>query len=85
MITFILFYNIFIGVYASLCTMYSSEIAPLKLRGALGSLNQTANNIGTIISQSLGLSQILGTDKYWPLLLSKYLLMFVTGYSAMRL
>uniref|UniRef100_T1JM30 Major facilitator superfamily (MFS) profile domain-containing protein n=1 Tax=Strigamia maritima TaxID=126957 RepID=T1JM30_STRMM len=57
----------------SLCTilvpMYISEVAPLNLRGGLGTVNQLAVTIGLLLSQILGLEEILGTEKSWPLLL----------------
>lgn len=49
--------------------MYISEIAPLNLRGGLGTVNQLAVTTGLLISQILGIEQILGTDEGWPLLL----------------
>lgn len=49
--------------------MYISEIAPLNLRGGLGTVNQLAVTAGLLISQILGIEQILGTDEGWPLLL----------------
>lgn len=51
--------------------MYISEIAPLTLRGGLGTVNQLAVTIGLLISQILGIEQILGTDDGWPVLLGK--------------
>lgn len=52
--------------------MYISEIAPLNLRGGLGTVNQLAVTTGLLISQILGIEQILGTDDGWPVLLGKY-------------
>lgn len=51
--------------------MYISEIAPLNLRGGLGTVNQLAVTTGLLISQILGIEQILGTDEGWPLLLGE--------------
>lgn len=51
--------------------MYISEIAPLNLRGGLGTVNQLAVTIGLLLSEILGIKQILGTDEGWPLLLGK--------------
>lgn len=51
--------------------MYISEISPLNLRGGLGTVNQLAVTIGLLISQVLGVKQILGTDDGWPVLLGK--------------
>lgn len=51
--------------------MYISEIAPLNLRGGLGTVNQLAVTVGMLLSQVLGIEQILGTDDGWPILLGK--------------
>ncbi|KAG8225165.1 hypothetical protein J437_LFUL002865 [Ladona fulva] len=57
------------GLNTSLVPMYISEIAPLNLRGGLGTVNQLAVTAGLLISQVLGIEQILGTDEGWPVLL----------------
>ena len=49
--------------------MYISEIAPLNLRGGLGTVNQLAVTVGLLLSQVLGIEQILGTNEGWPILL----------------
>lgn len=51
--------------------MYISEIAPLNLRGGLGTVNQLAVTTGLLISQILGIDQLLGTEERWPVLLGK--------------
>ncbi|CRK92725.1 CLUMA_CG006284, isoform A [Clunio marinus] len=57
------------GLNTSLVPMYISEIAPLNLRGGLGTVNQLAVTIGLLLSQVLGIEQILGTNDGWPILL----------------
>ncbi|CAG7834467.1 unnamed protein product, partial [Allacma fusca] len=57
------------GLNTSLVPMYVSEIAPLTLRGALGTVNQLAVTIGLLVSQVLGIEQLLGTSDGWPVLL----------------
>jgi SP family facilitated glucose transporter-like MFS transporter 1 len=57
------------GLNTSLVPMYISEIAPLNLRGGLGTINQLAVTIGLLLSQVLGIEQILGTNDGWPVLL----------------
>ena len=49
--------------------MYISEIAPLNLRGGLGTVNQLAVTVGLLTSQVLGVDYLLGTDVGWPYLL----------------
>ncbi|XP_031357092.1 glucose transporter type 1 isoform X3 [Photinus pyralis] len=56
------------GLNTSLVPMYISEIAPLNLRGGLGTVNQLAVTVGLLLSQVLGIEQILGTNDGWPLL-----------------
>ncbi|CAH0546139.1 unnamed protein product [Brassicogethes aeneus] len=57
------------GLNTSLVPMYISEISPLNLRGGLGTVNQLAVTVGLLLSQVLGIEQILGTNDGWPLLL----------------
>nr|AHF27422.1 putative sugar transporter 16 [Phaedon cochleariae] len=57
------------GLNTSLVPMYISEISPLNLRGGLGTVNQLAVTSGLLLSQILGIEQILGTNEGWPLLL----------------
>ena len=59
----------FAGLNTSLVPMYISEIAPLTLRGGLGTVNQLAVTVGLLISQILGIEGLLGTDDGWPILL----------------
>ena len=58
-----------LGLNTSLVPMYISEIAPLTLRGGLGTVNQLAVTVGLLISQILGVDGLLGTDEGWPYLL----------------
>ncbi|XP_013174021.1 PREDICTED: glucose transporter type 1-like isoform X1 [Papilio xuthus] len=48
---------------------YVSEISPLKLRGAFGTVNQLAVALGLVGAQILGIDVILGSNDGWPLLL----------------
>lgn len=57
------------GLNTSLVPMYISEIAPLNLRGGLGTVNQLGVTVGILFSQILGIQEILGTESGWPLLL----------------
>ncbi|XP_012287356.1 glucose transporter type 1 isoform X4 [Orussus abietinus] len=68
------------GLNTSLVPMYISEIAPLNLRGGLGTMNQLAVTVGLLISQVLGIEQILGTNEGWPVLLG-----LAVGPSVMQL
>lgn len=58
------------GLNTVLVPIYLSEIAPLRLRGGIGVLNQLAVTLGIFIGQILGLSEILGNGSGWPWLLA---------------
>ncbi|XP_063291389.1 solute carrier family 2, facilitated glucose transporter member 3-like [Pelobates fuscus] len=62
-----------IGIFSGFCTglvpMYIGELAPTRLRGALGTLNQLGIVVGILIAQIFGLRFILGSEHLWPLLL----------------
>ena len=58
------------GLYMGLVPLYISEIAPVEIRGGLGTLNQLAAALGIIVGQSLGLEEVLGSDGNWPILLA---------------
>lgn len=48
---------------------YVSEMAPLSLRGAFGTVNQLAVALGMVVGQILGIDAILGSNEGWPWLL----------------
>lgn len=56
------------GLNTALVPMYLTEIATVKLRGALGSVSQLGVTVGLLFSQVLGLKEILGTKELWPFL-----------------
>ncbi|XP_068084549.1 solute carrier family 2, facilitated glucose transporter member 1 isoform X2 [Anabrus simplex] len=58
------------GLNAGLAPMYLSEISPLHLRGAVGTVYQLVITISILVSQILGLGSILGTTDHWPVLLA---------------
>ncbi|XP_014612182.1 PREDICTED: solute carrier family 2, facilitated glucose transporter member 1-like isoform X2 [Polistes canadensis] len=57
------------GLNAGLAPMYLSEISPINLRGAVGTVYQLVITISILISQILGLEKLMGTENQWPLLL----------------
>ncbi|XP_076831861.1 solute carrier family 2, facilitated glucose transporter member 2 [Brachyhypopomus gauderio] len=57
------------GLSSGLVPMYIGEIAPVKYRGALGTLHQLAIVTGILISQVLGLDFLLGNGDMWHVLL----------------
>lgn len=52
--------------------MYLTEVAPVPLRGAAGTLNQFFITVGIFVSEVLGLEQIFGNEHLWSLLLGDY-------------
>jgi len=58
------------GFFTGLVPMYVTEIAPVNIRGGLGTVNQLAVTVGILSSQFLGLDIILGNEDNWPLLLA---------------
>nr|XP_012154171.1 PREDICTED: solute carrier family 2, facilitated glucose transporter member 1-like isoform X3 [Megachile rotundata] len=57
------------GLNAGLAPMYLAEISPIHLRGAVGTVYQLVITMSILVSQILGLEQVLGTADQWPLLL----------------
>ncbi|XP_047435440.1 solute carrier family 2 member 15b [Mugil cephalus] len=58
------------GISLSVVPMYLGEIAPKNLRGFLGLIPSIHICLGVFIAQVLGLSELLGKEEDWPLLLS---------------
>ncbi|KAM9770349.1 solute carrier family 2 member 15b [Menidia menidia] len=71
------------GISLSVVPMYLGEIAPKNLRGFLGLVPSIHICLGVFIAQVLGLSELLGKEEYWPLLLS--LVVFPTMVQLMLL
>ena len=57
------------GLNAGLAPMYLGEVSPIHLRGAVGTVYQLIITISILVSQILGLEQLLGTESQWPVLL----------------
>lgn len=58
------------GMTCGLVPGYLNEISPNKLRGASGVILQLFITVGILVSQILGIRQLLGTDGLWHVLLS---------------
>nr|XP_012234810.1 PREDICTED: solute carrier family 2, facilitated glucose transporter member 1-like isoform X2 [Linepithema humile] len=60
------------GLATSLLPMYMTEIAPLKLRGAVGVLCQLGITCGVLVGQIAGLETVLGTPESWHIMLAAF-------------
>ncbi|XP_014480804.1 PREDICTED: solute carrier family 2, facilitated glucose transporter member 3-like isoform X2 [Dinoponera quadriceps] len=60
------------GLATSLLPMYLTEIAPLKLRGAVGVLCQLGMTCGVLMGQIAGLDSVLGTRDSWNIMLASF-------------
>jgi len=58
------------GLNAGLAPMYLAEISPTSLRGALGTVYQLIITLSILLSQILGMNNVLGTEEGWPWLLT---------------
>ncbi|XP_071109749.1 solute carrier family 2, facilitated glucose transporter member 4-like [Haliotis cracherodii] len=56
------------GLNITLVPLYLTEIAPKKIRGAVGTCHQLAVTLGILSSQILGMTELFGTVDLWPLL-----------------
>ncbi|XP_060066457.1 solute carrier family 2, facilitated glucose transporter member 3-like [Ylistrum balloti] len=57
------------GIDTAIVPLYLSETAPITLRGLAGTFNQLAICLGILVSQCLGLGQLMSTPDLWPYLL----------------
>ena len=58
------------GLFTGLVPLYITEVAPVNIRGGLGTFNQLAVTSGIFLSQILGLNSVLGSAENWPILVS---------------
>ncbi|KAM6330149.1 solute carrier family 2, facilitated glucose transporter member 5-like [Podargus strigoides] len=58
------------GICLSVVPLYLGEIAPKNLRGFLGLMPSIFICLGVFLAQVLGLPELLGKDRFWPLFLS---------------
>ncbi|XP_076243760.1 solute carrier family 2, facilitated glucose transporter member 3 isoform X2 [Calliopsis andreniformis] len=61
------------GFATCIVPMYMAEIAPLRLRGAVGVLCQLGITCGVFLGQIAGLETVLGTENSWHYMLGAFL------------
>ncbi|CAA9997646.1 unnamed protein product [Nesidiocoris tenuis] len=66
------------GLNAGVGPMYLSEISPMELRGAIGSMYQLVITISILVAQAVSINKVLGTETLWPILL--FLVLIPAGY-----
>ncbi|KAL1491537.1 hypothetical protein ABEB36_012119 [Hypothenemus hampei] len=54
------------GLITTIMPMYLVELAPPKLKGAVGVLCPLGVTLGILIGQILSMNKILGNEDYWP-------------------
>ena len=57
------------GLFTGLVPLYVSEIAPVHLRGAAGTVCNLACTFGLLVAMVLGLKELMGGPNMWPYLL----------------
>jgi hypothetical protein len=60
---------VFAGMAVQLGPMYTMEIIPFNMKGAIGTGCQLFVTMGLFVSSVLGLGELLGTAALWPYLL----------------
>lgn len=60
------------GLATSLLPTYMTEVAPLKLRGAVGVLCQLGITCGVLLGQIVSLDSVLGTEQHWNCMLAAF-------------
>lgn len=68
------------GFATSLVPTFMTEVAPLKLRGAVGVLCQLGLTMGVLLGQVAGLSQVLGTKDSWHIMLAVFGPLCIIGF-----
>lgn len=61
------------GLASGLVPMILTELSPIRLRGAFGSVAQLVVTVSILIAQILGLPYIFGTAERWPWMFGKYI------------
>lgn len=66
--------GIFCGFFTGILPIYLYEISPQNLRGLIGTMHQFNIVLGILTSNILGLPELFGTAKLWPVLVGAVLI-----------
>ena len=81
----LIFGRFLVGLASGLCTtslpMYLTELAPLILRGTLGTFCAIGVTAGVVVGQVFSLRDIFGTESHWHYALSFYVVLVIICYS----
>ncbi|CAF0733414.1 unnamed protein product [Brachionus calyciflorus] len=64
------FTGVYCGLFSGILPLYLSECPPKNLRGTVGTMNQLSIVFGILVANVLGLPELLGTEKLWPVLVA---------------
>ncbi|CAF0733335.1 unnamed protein product [Brachionus calyciflorus] len=64
------FSGLFCGLFTGILPLYLTELPPQNLRGSAGTLNQLLIVLGILITNIMGLRDILGSEDRWPILVT---------------
>lgn len=67
------------GIATSTAPMYLSEIAPLKLRGSIGTFMELGVTFGLLLAQICTLEEILGAENLWQCALCIFIVLVIFG------
>ncbi|CAH1394546.1 unnamed protein product [Nezara viridula] len=70
------------GLVMPVIPLYLTELAPINLRGAMGTVCPMGISSGVLLAQILGLPNFLGTEVIWPYLLGFFGVLVVVGSAA---
>ncbi|KAM4637035.1 solute carrier family 2, facilitated glucose transporter member 1-like [Discoglossus pictus] len=62
--------GLFCGLTMTLIPLYIQEVSPTPLRGAFSTMHQLSYATGIFTGEVLSLDCILGTEKWWPIMLT---------------
>nr|XP_032634550.1 solute carrier family 2, facilitated glucose transporter member 1-like [Chelonoidis abingdonii] len=72
--------GLFCGLNMTLIPLYIQDISPTRIRGAFSTMNQLSQTVGIFIGQIMSLENVLGTSRWWPLMLSLSAILAILQY-----